>query len=79
MQFVYNNTLDDANLLKFIVDCEKCGAKRFQYEVKGSIVVIEEQETSPELIMLDTFMITSSGSIVTFHLHRSIVALIRTL
>jgi hypothetical protein len=31
------------------------------------------------MIMPDTFVITLGGLIVTFHLHRSIAALIRTL
>jgi hypothetical protein len=31
----YVNLPDDVNVLKTIVDCKKCGAKRFQYEMKG--------------------------------------------
>jgi hypothetical protein len=33
--YVYSNLSDDVNVLKLIVDCEKCGSKRFQYETKG--------------------------------------------
>jgi hypothetical protein len=33
--YVYNNLPDDMHVLKIVVDCKKCGAKRFQYETKG--------------------------------------------
>jgi hypothetical protein len=57
--YVYNNLPDDANVLKPIVDCEKCGAKRFQYETNGFCcrdgqIKLAEQETPPNLMRLWT-------------------------
>jgi hypothetical protein len=57
--YVYSNYLDDVHILKPIDDCKKCGAKRFQYEVKGFYfhdgqVKLAKQETPPELIRLWT-------------------------
>jgi hypothetical protein len=38
--YVYNNLPDDVHVLKLVDDCKKCGAKRFQYEMKASVVVM---------------------------------------
>jgi hypothetical protein len=57
--YVYSNLPDDVRLLKPVDDCKKCGAKRFQYEMKGfccrdGLVKLAEQETPLELIRLWT-------------------------
>jgi hypothetical protein len=57
--YVYSNLSDDVHVLKHVVDCKKCGAKRFQYEMKGFCcrdgqVKLAEQETPPELMRLWT-------------------------
>jgi hypothetical protein len=57
--YVYSNLPDDVNVLKPIDDYEKCGAKRFQYEMKGFCchdgqIKLVEQETPPDLMRLWT-------------------------
>jgi hypothetical protein len=57
--YVYSNLQDNVHVLKSIYDCKKCGAKRFQYEMKSFCyrdghVKLAEQETPPELIRLWT-------------------------
>jgi hypothetical protein len=69
--YVYSNILDDVNVLKSVVDCEKCGAKRFQYETKGFCchdgqIKLAEQETPPDLMRLWT---SSDDNVRHFHDH----------
>jgi hypothetical protein len=57
--YAYSNLLDDVNILQPVADCEKCGAKRFQYETKGFCcrdgqVKLPEQETPPDMMRLWT-------------------------
>jgi hypothetical protein len=57
--YVYSNLPDDVNVLQLVVDYEKCGAKRFQYEMKGFCchddhVKLAKQETPPDLMRLWT-------------------------
>jgi hypothetical protein len=57
--YVYSNLPDDVHVFKPVDDCKKCGAKRFQYEMKGlcchdGLVKLAEQETPPELMRLWT-------------------------
>jgi hypothetical protein len=57
--YVYSNLPDDVHVLKPIDDCKKCGAKRFQYEMKGFCcrdgqVKLAKEETPLELIRLWT-------------------------
>jgi hypothetical protein len=54
--YVYSNLPDDAHVLKHVDDCKKCGAKRFQYEMKcfccrDGQVKLAEQETPPDKVI----------------------------